>query len=129
MAELDVTGSKGYCFVTVTVFGDDGWVTDEDMWASIPRRPEEVRIGAFLAQLTAMPEDEADAVAQDFLETWRRRGGPDEDASLTRRFGFGVVGALVAVALLAALATWIVLSLVRRPPLLHRGCRYLPAAP
>ncbi len=111
MAELDVAGSKGYCFITVTLFGDDGWVTDEGTWASIPKRPEEVRIGAFLARLTGMPEAEADAVAQDFLDTWRRRGGPDEDASLTRRFSLGVVGALVAVALVAALATWIVLSL------------------
>ena len=31
MAELDIAGTERQAFVTVTVFGEDGWVTDEEM--------------------------------------------------------------------------------------------------
>lgn len=106
MATLDVAGSAQHIFVTLTLFGEDGWATDDEMWAS----HHEEALSVLLTRLTQMPPPEADAVVEDLLTTWRQQGGPAEGTSLTRRFGFGVVGVLLAVAVVAALLTWAVVA-------------------
>ncbi len=106
MAELDVAGSERHAFVTITVFGEDGWATDEEMWGSV----QEDGLGSFLAQLSDMPTPQADAIAEEFMATWRQRGGAAEGATQTRRFTLAVVGALVAVAVVAVLLTWIFIA-------------------
>ena len=108
MVELDVAGSERHVFVTVTVFGEDGWGTDEQMWAS----HHDDGLATLLTRMSELPPAEADAVAEDLLATWRQRGGAAEGASLTRRFGFGVAGVLLAVALVAVLVTWVVLAIL-----------------
>ena len=107
MAELDVAGSERHAFVTVTLFGEDGWATTEDMWGS----HEEEGLASVLARLTGMPSPEADVMAEDFLGTWRQRGGPEEGAAVSRRFGIGVIGVLLVVARLAVLLTSAVIGL------------------
>ncbi len=107
MAELDVAGSERYAFVTVTVFGEDRWATHEEMWGS----HQSEGLANFLTRLTGMPSSQADVAAEDFLGTWRQRGGADEGATLTRRFSIGVVSVLLAVALVAVLLTWAVIGL------------------
>jgi hypothetical protein len=100
-ALLDVAGSQRHVFVTVTLFGDDGWASHEEMWGS----PQSETLAMLLTRMTEMPLPEADAVASEFLATWRDRGGADKGATVARRFGFGVAGVLVAVALVAVLLT------------------------
>lgn len=104
MTELDVAGSGRHVFVTVTVFGEDGWATGEEMWWS----HQDEGLATFLSRLTGMSPAEAEAATEDFMGTWRQRGGPAESAALTRRFGVGVVGVLLAVASLAVMLTWAV---------------------
>jgi hypothetical protein len=107
MAELDVAGSERHAFVTVTLFGEDGWARHEEMWGS----HKDEGLANVLARLTGMPSPEADVVAEDFLSAWRQRGGPEEGATVTRRFGIGVIGVLLVVALLAVLLTLAVIEL------------------
>lgn len=109
MAELDVAGSERHVFVNVTVFGEDGWATGVEMWWS----HHDEGLAAFLSRSTGMPSAEADAAVKDFMGTWRQRGGPAEGATLTRRFGVGVVGVLLTVALVAVMLTWAVVRGVR----------------
>lgn len=104
MAELDIAGSERQAFVNVTLFGEDGWATDEDMWWS--RQGE--GLAQHLAGLTGMPPSAADAVVGDFMDTWRRRGGPAEGAAMTHRFSYGLLGVLLSVAGLTGLVAWFV---------------------
>jgi hypothetical protein len=102
MAGLDIAGTARQAFVTVTVFDDEGWAAEEDMWWS--GHGED--LAEFLARLTGMSPSEADALVGDFMSTWERGGGPEEGAAMTHRFGYGVVGALLAVAGLSGFVTW-----------------------
>jgi hypothetical protein len=102
MAELDVAGTGRHAFVTITVFDDDGWAAEEDMWWS--GHGED--LAEVLARLTGMTPSEADAQVGEFMSTWTRRGGPAEGAAMTHRFGYGIVGILLAVAGASGLAAW-----------------------
>ncbi len=99
MAELDVAGSERHAFVTVTLFGEDGWAAHEGSH-------QDEGLADVLARLTGMPSPEADVMAEDCLGTWRQRGGPEEGAAVSRRFGIGVIGVLLVVAHRAATGSW-----------------------
>ena len=102
MAELDIAGTDRQAFVTVTVFDDEGWAAEEDMWWS--GRGED--LAELLARLTGMSPSEAGALVGDFMSTWERVGGPAQGAAMTHRFGYGVVGTLLAVAAVSGRVTW-----------------------
>lgn len=106
--ELDVAGSDRHAFVTLTVFGDDGWVVREEMWSSHHEEP----LGVFVKQLTGLTDAEAERVASDFMSKWDERGGRQGDARLARRLTLGVVSALLVVGVLVALVTVAATSLL-----------------
>lgn len=108
MAELDIAGSERHVFVTVTRFDEDGWATEEEMWAS--HHAESLPL--LVSRLTEMPTAEADAVVENLMATWRVKGGPAEGATLTRRFGLGIVGVLLAVAVVAVLLFWAIVAVL-----------------
>ncbi len=111
MAQLDIAGSGRHAFVNVTVFGDDGWAVREEMWWSGHDEP----LGAFVSRLTGLTTDEAQRAASDFLSTWEHGGGQQEGAPLARRFGLGVVSALLAAGVLGVLGTVAVRSILTSP--------------
>jgi hypothetical protein len=84
------------------VFDEDGWAAEEDMWWS----GHGESLAALLTGLTGMSPSEADALVDDFMSTWERRGGPAQGAALTHRFAYGVVGTVLAVAGASGFATW-----------------------
>ena len=102
MAELDIAGTGRHAFVTLTVFDDDGWAAEEDMWWS--GHGED--LAELLARLTGMSPSEAETLVGDFISEWERRGGPAQGAAMTHRFGYGVVGTLLAVAGVSGCVTW-----------------------
>jgi hypothetical protein len=102
MAELEIAGTDRRAFVTVTVFDDEGWATNEDMWWSGHGEVLAERV----AGLTGMSQTEADALVDDFMCTWERNDGPAKGAVMTHRFGYGLVGTLLAVGGLAGGVTW-----------------------
>ena len=102
MAELDIAGTGRQAFVTVTVFDDDGWAAEEDMWWS--GHGED--LAELLASLTGMSPSEADAQVGEFMSTWRRGGGAAQGAAMAHRFGYGLVGTLLVVAGASGFATW-----------------------
>jgi hypothetical protein len=64
-------------------------------------------LAELVASRTGMSPSQADAHVGDFMRTWERRGGPAQGATMTRRFGYGVVGTLLAVAGASGFATWV----------------------
>ena len=91
-------------FVTVTVFDEHGWATDEDMWGS----HQAEGLAQHLIEFTSMSPVEADAVVDDFMDTWRQRGGPAQGKAMTHRFAYGSLGIVFAVAGVTGLAGWLV---------------------
>ena len=61
-----------------------------------------------LIEFTGMSLVEADAVVSDFMDTWRRRGGPAQGKAMTHRFAYGLVGIALAIAGVTGLAGWFV---------------------
>lgn len=116
-AELDLTGTERHAFVTITVFDEHGWATDEDVWAS----HQGEGLADRLSGLTGLSPSEADAVATDFLETWRQQGGPAQGAVTTHRFVLGLVGVLLSVAGVSGGVAW---AVARRSPS-ARSARHL----
>jgi hypothetical protein len=107
-AGLDVAGTSRRAFVTVTLFDDGGWATDEDMWWS----GQSEGLAERVAVLTGMQQAEADAVVGDFMSAWEASGGPAKGATMTHLFRYGLVGVLLSVAGLAGGASW---AFRRRP--------------
>ena len=68
-----ISGFRGYS-VLITPFGRDGWsARDEIGWLS--DAPKDGRpFSSFLAEVTAIPLDEAEQIAAQSLEEWERRG-------------------------------------------------------
>lgn len=109
LAELDIAGSGRQSFLSVTIFGDDGWPTREEMWWS----GQDESLGVFLSRLSGLSADAADRVADDFMGTWEY-GGRQEGARMALRLGLGVASALVGAGVLGVLGTVVVRSLTRR---------------
>jgi hypothetical protein len=59
-----------------------------------------------LAGLTGMSPPAAGAVVDDPFGTWERCSGPAKGAAMTHRFGYGLIGTLLAVAGLAGSVNW-----------------------
>jgi hypothetical protein len=102
MAELEIVGTERRAFVTVTVFDEQGWATDEDLWWSGHGEGLAERV----AGLTGMSPSEAEGVVDEFVSTWERCAGPAKGAAMTHRFALGLVGTMLAVAGLAGSVTW-----------------------
>ena len=103
--EIDVAGSERQAFVSLTVFGDDGWATHEEMWSS---HYSDETLASALARVSGLPPSTAQTTAEDFLATYRERGGASDDARMTRHLARGVAGVLLAIAAASVLSTLVV---------------------
>ncbi len=101
MVEMDAAGSGRHSFVSLTVFGDDGWAVREEMWSSHLDEP----LAAFVSRVTDVTTDEAQRAASDFMGAWEQGCGQEQGARLARRFSLGVLCALLGAGVLGAMGT------------------------
>jgi hypothetical protein len=105
--ELDVDEISIAGFhVRVTVFGEGGWARAEETWnAKWPI--DEKSFEMFLADIAAIPPDEAVRIAEESVREWRERGSETERRSekraviawLTTMFGLAALGAIALIAI------------------------------
>jgi len=106
-------GIAGFVNVEIVVFETGSeWTSTAQIWTE---GTPDSSLASVIADLRQIPDGEAQHIADETLEQWRVRGGPEEGhlgPKGTAIFsGLFVLVALGAVAL-AAVAVWLVLQIV-----------------